>query len=257
MARKKSLLSKEAKDAIARAKDQRKRANKLYKDKVKEMRPYLKRLKQYDLRHGLSTGQKSYVEKAWREYQALTLRPTKIYRTKSKKKLQVAKRAVMPDTIINFDVAFIPTIDDTAKVRVVGNTLRVKSKYVEEIDIPFNMAALAIDPASEIRRIVTAYPEFRAFIVMAGNYIWNGPIARSLVEEKVYNLLMRYIPGGEGYERRGPNSHYTNWAFGLRGFKAQNQADVNAYAKAYNMKAKEQKRKRRNARRKAKYGQAR
>ena len=250
MARKKSLLSKEAKGAIINARQaakdakfQKKLAQKAYKEAAKEMRPYLKRLKQYDLRHNLSSGQKAYIKAAWREYEQLTKRPTKVYRTKNKAKLKIAQRASQHEGKVKFDVAFVPTVSQNARVTVKGDTLIISSKYIDEFKIPFNMVNLASDPAKEIQRVINKYPDIKAFVMMAGEFIFNGPVDRDLAFEKVYNHLMRYAPGGSVYEDKnnklhGPNHHYLNWAFGMQGFKSKNQANINEYSKKYNMTAK-------------------
>ena len=59
-----------------------------------------------------------------------------------------------------------------------------------------------------------------------------------MVVLRVLQQLMRYAPGGEGSEKRGPNSFYGNWAFGLKGFKAKDQLDIEQYLSAYNKASK-------------------
>lgn len=245
MARKKSLLSREAKAAIKNAKKQSKL---IHKKQVKEMRPYLSKLRDIDLRKELTSGQKSYVTKAWNEYQALTLRPTKIFRTRNKKKLETVQKASQHVGKVKFDVAFIPTADQHAKVSVKGDKLIISSRFVDEIKIPFNMKALATDPEKEIRRVMDENPEYQQFVLMCGEYIWNGGISRGRVIDRIVPHLMRYIPGGEGYEKRGPNSHFLNWAVGLRGYKAKEQRNIEDYLRAYH-RAKDAKKKENNRKR--------
>lgn len=252
MARKKSLLTGEAKAAIVNArqaakdaKRQKQLAAAIYKAKAKEMRPYLKKLRKWDLRKNLSKYQKSLINAAWQEYSALTLRPTKVYRSKNKKKLEIAQKASQHTGKVKFDVAFVPTISQKARIKIRGDSMIVSSPYVDEIKIPFNMVALANDPKSEIERILKKYPEFSQFVLMAGEYIWNGPIDRSRVMEKVYNQLMKYAPGGSVYDNpnhknHGENHHFLNWAFGLKGFRAKKQSAVNDYVREYH-KAKNEK----------------
>lgn len=250
MARKKSLLSKEAKAAIRAAKYQQHQAKNIYKDKVKEMRPYLKSLREYDLRKELSRGQKSFIEKAWKEYQELTIRPTKVFRTKNKKKLNIAQNIAHRDSKVKFDVAFIPTINDTATIKVKGDKLIVSSKYVEEAEILFNMRALASNPEKEIERLLRENPEYDQFVLMAGKYLWNGGISRGRVIDRITKHLLRYVPGGTGYEKRGPNSHYKNWAFGLIGLKTKQQNGAEEFLRDYHKQANERKSNRKRVRRK-------
>lgn len=232
---------KSAKQAAKDAKFQKQLATKIYKKKAQEMRPYLKKLKGFDLRKELSPHQKAYISRAWDEYQALTLRPHKVYKSKDKKRLDTARKIANRDSTVKFDVAFIPTVNDTARIKVKGDKLIVSSKYVEEAEILFNMKALATDPEKEIKRVLDANPEYDQFVLMAGKFIWNGGISRGRVADRVIPHLMRYIPGGEGYEKRGPNSHFTNWAFGLRGYKGKSQDSVENYLAAYNKAVKARK----------------
>lgn len=256
MARKKSLLSNEAKAAIAAAKWQAKQAKLIYKEKAKEMRPYLKRLRDIDLRKEPTPAQKGYIQKAWNEYRQLTLRPTKVYRSQNKTKLKTVQKITHRDSKVKFDVAFVPTVSENAKIELRGDKLIIKSRYIEEAEIPFNMKALAANPEKELERVIAANPEYTQFVLMAGKYLWNGGIDRQLVKERVLHQLLRYVPGGAGYEKRGPNSHYENWAFGLLGFKAKNQLATEQYLSAYHKKAKEKKQQAKKDRRKRglKYG---
>jgi len=248
---------KSARQAAKDAKYQTKLAREIYKKKIKEMRPYLKKLRGYDLRKAITPGQKGYVNKAWVEYQELTLAPHKIFRTRNKKHMDAARKVANRDSKVKFDVAFIPTVSKDAHISVdnKGGVI-VTSKYVTEIEARFDMKALAADPAAEIQRVMNLYPEYSQFVLMAGKFIWNGGIERSRVIDRIVPHLMRYIPGGEGYEKRGPNSLFTNWAIGLRGFQGRNQAAVEDYLSAYHRKKNEMKRDRRKARRaqRAKYG---
>ena len=238
MARRKSLLSREAKAAIAAANWQKKQAKLIYKTKIKEMRPFLKKLKNIDLREELTAAQKGFVTKAWKEYSALTLRPTKIYRSKKKSNLDLAQKASQHSGKVKFDVAFVPTVNNTAKVIIKNGNMIVRSKYIDEIKILFNMTALITNPEKELARVLAKNPEYSQFVLMAGEYIWNGGISRSKTQERVLQQLMRYAPGGEGFEKRGPNSFYGNWAFGLKGFKAKDQLDIEQYLSAYNKASK-------------------
>lgn len=257
MARKKSLLSPEAKRAIinarnarSAAKKARKAAQQIYKDKIREMRPYLKSLKKIDMRKRISKSKRTMINKAWDDYQALTVRPTKVIRSrKNNAKLQELYHGTRTT---KFDVTFLPTADPQAKVRVnkKGEVI-VKSKYVDEKTILFNMTALMKNPDKEIQRVLAANPEYKMFMMMADEYVFNGLIVRNLVSQEVQKMMARYSPGGDGYERgknRGPNHHYKNWLHGLKAFNAKEQKDISKYRTEYNHQVLELKRKKKNAR---------
>lgn len=216
MAKRKSLLSQEAKDAIKRARAQKKQAQQIAKSQIKEMRPYLKSLREIDLRKDISPQKRAAITKAWREYQELTTRPFKIYRTKNKDRLKVAQRFAQHDnTRTKFDVAFIPTVDPKAKIKFKKDRVIFSTKYADVSRMDFNLKRLAVDPGGEIKRVLDMYPNAKQFVVVVGKSLYNGGLARSLVEAKITNLMAQYSPGGNMYERRGPNSHWENWLFGL------------------------------------------
>jgi len=262
MARVKSALSKEAKRAIANARQARKDveyqkrlAKAIWRDKIKEMRPYLKKLRKIDLRHNLSTGQKSFVSKAWADYQALTIRPTKVYRTKNKAHIKIASELYHGNRKVHFDVAFIPTADTKAKIKFnKKGDMILSSKYVDEVSIKFNMFNMAVDPEKEIARVLVANPEYSDFIIMADEYLYNGAISRSLIDKELLKLMSRYQPGGSVYDNpraknSGPNHHWKNWLLGIKGFKAKNQQAIADYRKAYNQAVGANKKKRNKANR--------
>mgnify|MGYP000877978226 CR=1 FL=1 len=61
-----------AKAARKQANYQKTRAKKIAKEKVKELRPFLKKLKDIDLRKDISKSQRAYINRAWKEYLNLT-----------------------------------------------------------------------------------------------------------------------------------------------------------------------------------------
>ena len=69
-----------------------KRALELYKAQVKELRPYLKYTRDYDLRRKPTPGQKAAISKAWKDYQELTSRPFKVFRPRKKSNLKIAQQ---------------------------------------------------------------------------------------------------------------------------------------------------------------------
>ena len=242
----KSILSREAKEAIKVAKSRqkailkaatirKKQADKIYKEKVKELRPYLKKARDIDLRHNINNGTKSFITKAYQEFSEITVRPFQVYRSKNKKTLKVVQDASQQDTKIKFDVAFVPTLPG-AKVKIRKGKVTLIHKGFSEDKILFNMVKLATDPKAELERIIRENKGSKAFQLMAGKYLWNGAMEPDLLIDKALNLFSRYETGGEGLKKRGANSHYTNWAFGVRSYKADTLEDVFKYVQEYHDK---------------------
>lgn len=251
----KRQIIKNAKKAVSDAKRAAKReaklAEKIYKEKIKEMRPYMRSLRNIDLRKHVSAAQKSYVTKAWDEYQELTARPYRVFKTPNKKHLKIAQAySRHEEGKPKFDVAFIPTADPKAKLKFKDDRLIIKSKYVTETTLFFDLKKLATNPGDEIRRVMAKNPDAKQFIIMAGKYLYNGGLARSLVENEVTNLMARYSTGGEGLKKRGENSRWENWLFGLVAFQAHDQKSINEYRLAYRDARDKQLSKRKNMRRK-------
>lgn len=228
---------KAAREAARLAKSEEKIAQKIFRQQVKEMRPFLKSLKKIDLRLKPTTAQKSRVTKAWKDYQALTTRPTKIYKPKDKKRLQLAQAYGHREKgRTKFDVAFIPVADPNAKLKFKKDRVEIRSKYVTETVLYFNMRNLTANSKAEIDRVLNKDKKAKQFVILAGDYLYNGGLARSLVEGRILELMARYSPGGSEYMTSG-NNHYKNWLFGLMAYEANNQTDINEYRKTYNNKA--------------------
>lgn len=207
--------------------DAKKASQKIAKQKAKILRPYLSKLKGVDLRHNLTAAQKGFITKAFDEYETLTKRPVKVYRPKSKAKLSTAQKVSQHGTT-KFDVAFVPTATKDATINIKGDKLVIRSKYVDEIHIEFNMRDLAANPKREIQRVIAMHPEFSSFVLMAGESIWNGPIHRDLAVEKMAQLMERYAEGGAKLKKDHSN-HFTKWAVGVRAYKAKNQRDIHSH----------------------------
>jgi len=250
----KSILRMARKDA----KLIKKQNQKIAKAQIKEMRPYMKSLYAIDLRKEITSAQRSFITRAWNEYQELTARPFKVYRTKNKQRLKIAQEYARHEKgKPKFDVAFIPSADPKAKIKFSKTGMEISSKYVTEKFLFFDIKKLAENPEHEIMRALERNPTAKQFIIMAGKFLYNGGLPRSLVKDKVMNLMAQYSPGGQGYARRGENSHYSNWLFGLVSFEAKNQTSIDEYRKAYSKSRQgqlEKRRKERRARRRN-YGQ--
>lgn len=216
---------------------QKKQAQKIAKEKAKIIRKYVPALSKIDLRKQLTPSQKGLVTKAFSEYEKLTKRPVKIFRSKNIAKLKTAQQVSQHSGNIKFNVAFVPSATKDAKIAVKDDKLVIRSKYVDEIHIEFNMRSLAQNPTKEIQRIIDKYPEFTSFVLMAGESIWNGPIHRDLASEKMAQLMHRYDDGGIKLKTDRSN-HYTKWAVGMRGYSAKNQRDIQGHVADYRKKNK-------------------
>lgn len=223
------MASSSKKSSSVRARE--KREAKLFREKVKEMRPYLYWARDIDLRQPLTSGQKSAITKAYDDFQELTSRPVKVYRPRKKGRLEIAQQFARHEKgRTKFNVAFIPVADVKSKVVFKKDRMQVKTKYVTEEYLFFDLTRLAEAPELEIARTLARNPEAKSFIIMAGKYLWNGTIDRQLVENEVLQLMQRYSPGGKKYN---VNNHYKNWLFGVIAAEFTNQADLFEYRRRF------------------------
>lgn len=252
-----------AKDAARLARYEKKQAQEIAKKQIKEMRPYLKKLKGIDLRKDISPATRAMVTKAWDDYQALTVRPAKIYRTKSKKRLeQIQEFGGHRKGATKFDVAFVPSPDPNAKIKYQRGKPILETKHASIGKLYFDVEALAVDPKAEIERVLSQAPNARQFVTIVGGpaaeyTMYREGMSRGIVAKRVMNLMEQYQPGGARF-KQGPNSnnHWEQWLVGLQTIEARNQQDARDYRKSYSRAAKDAKDTKRKARRrnKTKYG---
>lgn len=229
---------------------QAKRDVALLKAEVKELRKYVKSLRSIDLRKKVSSGKKSYVTKLWREYQELTARPHKLYRTKDKKKLAIAQDFSRHDkSKPRFDVAFVPTPDPHAKLIFKADRAIIKSKHVTETVLFFDAKKLASNAKQHIADTLARNTAAKQFVIMSGKYLYNGGLARSLVEREVLDLMSRY-------NKREENNYWSNWLFGIAAYEFNTTGEFLDYrAEHFSKRAAIKKTKRNERRRRVqKYG---
>ncbi len=213
-------------DAIAARKVAERDAKNLYKAHVKEMRPFLKKLKKIDLRKNLSPGQKSFVTKAFEEYRQLTTRPVAVVRPRSKKNLEKLQSfSRHPTSGPKFDVAFVPAATPNAKVKIKKDRIEVTAGGVTVVTLLFDIKKLTANPDEEIRRTLEKAPHVQQFVIIAGKYLYNGGMSRSLVAPEVRKLMERYNNPRE-------NNFYENWLHGVEGYNG-NLRDVEKYRTEY------------------------
>lgn len=246
--------------AEKQAKIAKKNAELLYKEQIKAMRPYLKKLNKIDLRKKINSGNKSFVTKAWNQYSKLTARGHTVYKPKSKDKLKAAQKYArhgLDKSAPIFDVAFIPTALDKPKVKVdKSGRVSVGKGFVQESAVYFDIEELVINPEKEIQRILDENKDSTQFILMAGEYTVNGGLDRGTFKRETLYWINRYSPGGEGYNRRGANSYFSNWLLGAIVVETSNQKDFQQWLKAFKNKSDIQKvqKKRQRDKMKRKYG---
>lgn len=254
MAKKKSAELKRAKRDLSLAqkvaKWHKKQAEKLAKIQAKEMRPYLKSMRNIDLRKKLTPTQKGLITKAHNDFLELTARPHKVYKPKTKSKLRkVQTYSNHEKGKTKFDVAFVPTPDPKAKIDVNENFLTITSNGVTEKTVFFDMDSLLANPDKEIARAMRYHKNAKTFIIMAGKYEFNGTLDRTDTPVYIKHFMAKY--GDET-----ANNYYQNW---LHGLKAYAYSDISRIQEYQELKRKEKasaKRKRRNqrARNLRKYG---
>lgn len=205
------------------------------KEKAKHIRRYNKHIKQFDLRKELTKSQLRYINAAFEEFTKLTSRPYKVYRSRNKSNLRkVQEVSDHQKGAPKFDVAFVPTADPkNTRIRVNKNQVSIKTKWLTKRIVLFDMEKLAIDPEKEIDKALKEYPNANSYIIKAGEYQYNGGLAPSLVKKHVLNLMARYSPGGSGYTKRGENSYYQNWLFGLEAYFYDDFDDLVKYRKQF------------------------
>ncbi len=196
------------------------------KEKIKILRPYLKSLKKIDLRKDISPQRIAYIDQAYLDFNELTNRPTKIYRSRDKKKMKIAKIFSQQNYApTKFDVAFLPAVPDGAKIKIKGGQLIVENKYLTEYKIFFDMTKLAENPEKHINEIIKENSHIDVFVILAGLHEYNGPLPPTRVHEYVIEKMNKYSAGTPVTN----NHHYQNWLFGLSGYVTKNQRSALEY----------------------------
>ena len=177
-------------------------------------------MRNVDLRKTLSSQQISAIRRAHNEFKELTVRPHKIYRPKSKKKLRMAQQLADHDnTKAKFDVVFIDTPDPKAKIKVKDNVLEIVSFGVKEGRIWFDMEALTENYEQEIERAMQTHPYARGYVIKAGKHEFNGVLDFEDTIEELKELAY-------SYDDPTKNNFYGNWMTGVKTFQYENWEDL-------------------------------
>jgi len=201
------------------------KAERLYAEKLKAIRPFSSKLKQIDLRKKLSPAEKGKITKAFAEFEALTVRPTKVYRPRKKSRLKLAQKFSGHESSI-FDVAFIHTPDPSVKVDIKDDRIILRSKHVTEIDLSFNMKNLVNNPEKEIARVLALEPNAKQFVLRTGQYLYNGGLSRKSVPREAEFLMLKY---GD----KETNNFFGNWLFGVRAVKFTEKTEADKFRKEF------------------------
>lgn len=220
--------SQAVKAAEADARQAKRNAKLLYKEHVKTMRPYLKKLRQLDLRKNISVGQRSFISKAYREFTELTTRPVKIMRFKSKAVKKAAEEFAGQTHGPKFDVVFMPAASPKSKIKIKktkdGYHLTENYAGIDRTTVLWNIRNLAADPDREIARVL-AQTSADLFIIKVGKYLYNGGLSRSLVPNAVKKLMM-------AYSDPTANNYYGHWLIGLETYEG-NSDNIGEYRQEY------------------------
>lgn len=232
-----------ARQAKAHAKDLARKQRRNFKEHVKRMRPYLKKLRTIDLREKPSSKDKSFVTRAYHEFTKLNTRPVKVYRAK-KDLADIQMLSGHKKGGVKFDVAFVPAASPKAKVKIRrdkktgAKVLEVKLGPVIQSTVYWDVEELTRDSEATVKKALAEVPNAQLISIMADEYIMEGASSPSLVHDKVYDLMMKYTQ-----EFKRPNEsvaghhYYEHWLFGIRAFQNHDVETVNKYRVQYNKDA--------------------
>lgn len=202
------------------------------KEKAKVLRHYAPFARKIDLRKKLSGKQLRKIEAAFSEYTDLTSRPHVVFRPRKKANLKAAQAFSQHETKSPFNVAFVPTADINAKIKVSkSGKVTIRNKFVTQGFSAFNTRRLVIDAEKEIRRAMAEHPKAERFIIKTGEYHYNGPMPREKIVEMGLKFVERYAPGGDKFKEYagGSSNHFENWLIGLETYTYANQDDLDDY----------------------------
>lgn len=195
------------------------------KQKIAFLRSFENSSRKIDLRKKLSAKQIRKFENIFSEYTDLTSRPHKIVRARNKGNLDMLQNFAQHSDR-TFNVAFVPVPTPNAKIRVKKDRIAIGINGVTHNYSPFNVRALIDDPEKEIRRAIDKFPDAKSFVIRCGLYTeWRHSYSRNVVIEKTIEMMRNYSAGGAKYEKRGPNSHFSNWLLGLETYAYESRGD--------------------------------
>lgn len=221
----------------------------LHAQRLKAIRPYINF--NYDLRKPLSKYQKSKIKKYWDEIEALTARPFHVYRPRTKDHLQAAQDfAQHENRLPGLKVAFIPTSGKRPRIRfnnagdIVASTDHITTRVLK-----LRTKELIKDPEAHVNKIIKQDSDAKRFSILCGRYEIANSYDRATVGRAVARLTARY-------DNPGTNNFHGRWLHGLAGHHFQEQASFEDFQQAKNKAKKELQKKRRAAKRRARYAKS-
>lgn len=186
-----------------------------YKNRLKTLKPFSKKLAKIDARKKLTPAQKRQITIAFNEYDRLTYRPHKIFRPRSNKKLRTAQAFGGHESKI-LDVAFIPTANPKSRVTVKDDRIKISHNGITEIHLKFDRKKLAKNPVKEIERVINLENDANQYIISVGDkYLYNGGLTKRTVTQETLWLMERY----NSQENIEKGNHWRNWLTGLMAIK--------------------------------------
>jgi len=208
-----------------------------YKDKLKLIRPFV--TFDTDLRKSITPANKRlitiYYAKIYGVDGIARKRgyDLKVYRPRSKKNLNIAKKAQGLDGLGKLKA--VPfTVADKSKARIKINKsgkLKVRETGVSRVVELYNNQNLIKDPEKEVKRITDKYANKARFGVLAGNFeITHFVGDAKAIQQQVLLLTERYA------------DTYTQWMRGIAVYSFNEQSDLIEYKKKINNAKRKKKR---------------
>lgn len=197
--------------------------------RLKAIRPYVKF--NYDLRKPLSNYAKRKIKSYYDEYLALTARPNHIYRARNPRNLKAVQTYSGHALYNGWKVAFVPTADPKAQIRVKNGVVTVKEQYVNTKFLVFDQNELLIDPHAHTRELIESSNANRFSIRVGENGEYEIPDTydRDVIADEVDDLWDKYASDAIDNNGNITNQHPMYWLMGLAAHTFDNQSDVSAY----------------------------
>lgn len=226
--------------------------NKIYSDRLKAIRSFVDF--DYDLRKPLHSSQKAKINKYYNAIDQIQARGNKVYRSRNRKRVQAVQRAGRNEfeNLSQMKVAFIPSSNaNPAKVRFVGDKVKIRHENFDETYIEFNMENLARNPEAEITRALKKAPKAaKWFRVNAGKFTIAQPRVKARVIPFILNLQKKYNDSSDNGKLA--NNNWRNWLNGITTVETKNQTELKDFLLKESAEKQKRKIARRNAKRKIK-----
>lgn len=216
-----------------------------------------------DLREGRWTpAMKRKVSMYFHELQQLTAQEKIVVQTRSPARLASAQAIGGHDPRFKFKVAFLPGSAKSTLEWDRDNTPIVRERGYSKAWEAFNPERLAVDPASEVKRVLglKKMRDATTFGIVAGANVMlsEGLPSRKGLLGKIINLQSRYdgvtaLKRSSGNYGDAPGAHHwSKWLFGVQAFRFSKTANQSTKIDEIARANKEVRRRKANARKRAK-----